>query len=121
MFYHLLNTNYHLVPVKMLRRQVRIVSRRKRRVYLQFLWWQLQIHIREIWIHPLNEDRIEKGEFYNLYPDLQHYPVKFFKFYWMSVSKFDFLLTKLAPRLRKKATNLRLPISPEQMFVLTLR
>ena len=77
--------------------------------------------IREIWIHPLNEDRIEKREFYNLYPDLRHYRAKFFQFYQMSVEKFDFLLTKLAPRLRKKSTNLRQPISPEQMLVLTLR
>ena len=101
--------------------QGRIISRRKRRILLLFLWWQLQIHIREIWIHPLNEDRIEKGEFYNLYPDLRHYPAKFFQLYQMSVAKFDFLLTKLAPRLRKKATNLRQPISLEQMLVLTLR
>ena len=55
------------------------------------------MHIREIWIHPLNKDRVEKGEFYNLYPDLRHYPAKFFQFYRMSVTKFDFLLTKLAP------------------------
>ena len=79
------------------------------------------MHIREIWIHTLNEDRIEKGKFYNLYLDLRHYPAKFFQFYQMSVKKFDFLLTKLAPQLRKKGTNLRQPISPEQMLVLTLR
>ena len=53
--------------------------------------------------------------------DLRHYPVKFFQFYQMSVSKFDFILTKLAQQLRKKATNLRQPISPEQILVLTLR
>ena len=81
----------------MLQRGVRTISRRKRRILLLLLWWQLQMHIREIWIHPLNEDRIEKGEFYNLYPDLRHYPAKFFQFYHMSVTKFDFLLTKLAP------------------------
>ena len=68
-------------------RQGRIVSQRKRRILL-FLWWQLQMHIREIWFHPLNEDRIEKGEFYNLYPNLRHYPTKFFQFYQMSVAKF---------------------------------
>ena len=79
------------------------------------------MNIREVWIHPLNEDRIEKGEFYMLYPDLRHYPSKFFQFYHMTVARFDFLLKKLAPRLRKKATNLRQPISPEQMLALTLR
>ena len=111
---------YLLELVKMLRRGVRTISQRKRR-FLLLLLWQLQMHIREIWIQPLNEDRIEKGEFYNLYPDLRHYPAKFFQVYRMSVTKFDFLLTKLAPHLRKKATNLRQPISSEQMLVLTLR
>ena len=64
---------------------------------------------------------MEKGEFYTLYPDLRHYPAKFFQFYRMSVTRFDLLLSKVAPRLRKKATNLRQQISPEQMLVLTLR
>ena len=36
------------------------------------------MNIREVWVHPLHEDRIEKGEFYTLYPDLRHYPLKFF-------------------------------------------
>ena len=69
------------------------------------LWWQLQLNIREVWIHPLNEERMEKGEFYTLYPDLRHYPAKFFQFYRMSVTRFDLLLGKVAPRLRRKATD----------------
>ena len=79
------------------------------------------MNIRELWVHPINEDRIEKGEFYTLYPDLRHYPSKFFQFYQMLVTKFDVLLSKLVPQLWKKATNLGQPISPEQMLVLTLR
>ena len=79
------------------------------------------MNIREVWIHPLNKDRMEKGEFYTLYPDLWHYPSKFFQFYQMTVARFDLLLRKLALRLRKKSTNFRQPISPEQMLVLTLR
>ena len=41
--------------------------------------------------------------------------------YSMTVARFDLLLQKLALRLRKKSTNFRQPISPEQMLVLTLR
>ena len=78
------------------------------------------MNIQEVWIHPLNDDRIGKGEFYTLYPDLRYYPSKFFQFYQMSVARFDLLL-RLALRLRKKSMNLRQPISAEQLLVLTLR
>ena len=36
-------------------------------------------------MHPLNDERVEKGEFYKLYPDLYHYPQKFFRMYHMNV------------------------------------
>ena len=111
MFSPLLNTNCCLVLVKMPKRNPRIVSQRKR-ILLLFLWWQLQMNTTEVWIHPLNEDRIEKGEFYTLYPDLRQYPVKFFQYYCMIVAQFDLLLWKLSPRLRKKSTNLRQPFFP---------
>ena len=83
----------------MLQMQGRIISQRKRRILLLFLWWQLQMNVREVWIHPLNKDRIKKGEFYTLYPDLRHYPAEFFQFYQMTVARF-LLLQKLAQRLR---------------------
>ena len=70
------------------------------------------------------ETSFERGQnhkFYTLCPYLQHYQAKFFQFYRMTVARFDLLLCKLALRLRKKATNLRQPVSPEQMLVLTLR
>ena len=73
-FCHLLTIKYRLVLVKMPRR---VISHRKQRIILILLWFQLQLNIREVWIHPLNEDRMEKGEFYTLYPDLCHYPSKF--------------------------------------------
>ena len=74
-----------------------------------------------MWVHPINELRLEKGEFYTLYPDLRHFPPKFFNMYRMSVPKFDALLTKLVPHLEKKWTIMREPLSPEQKLVITLR
>ena len=63
----------------------------------------------------------EKGEFYTLYPDLLHFPKKFFNMYHMTVAKFDTLLEKVEPVLHRQWTNMHEPISPEQKLVITLR
>ena len=56
-----------------------------------------------------------------LYQDLPHFPPRFFRMYRMGVQKFDELLDRLAPRLRKKVVNFCGIISPEQKLVLTFR
>ena len=76
---------------------------------------------REIWVHPLNTECEEKGEFYVLYPDLRHYHKRFFKTYRMSVECFDALLKLVGPHISKKYTNFRAPISAEQRLLVTLR
>ena len=76
---------------------------------------------RMMWIHPLNELRLDKGEFYTLYPDLRHFVPKFFNMCRMSVPKFDRLLRKISPLIEKKLTNMREQLSAEHKLVLTLR
>ena len=61
---------------------------------------------RMMWVHPLNELRLDKGEFYTLYLDLRHFAPKFFNMYRMSVPKFDRLLQKTSPLIEKKWTNI---------------
>ena len=80
----------------------------------------MNIAVREVWVHPMNDQRYQKGEFYHQYPDLRHYPKKFFLMYRMSAEQFDNLLERLEPWLRKKGSNFRASISPEQQLVLTL-
>ena len=82
---------------------------------------QMQFLIREVFVHPLNTTRTGKGEFYTLYPDLCHYPKKFFGVFRMDQNQFDNLLQKVAPWLLKQDTNYRASISPEQQLVVTLR
>ena len=82
---------------------------------------QMQTIYRDLWVHPLNDLRNEKGEFYTLYADLRHFNPRFFRMYRMSVQKFDMLLAMLTPRLRKKSVNTWLTISPEHQLVLTFR
>ena len=81
----------------------------------------MQLLPREVWVHPLNELREAKGEFYTLYPDLRHFPSQFFQLYHMSVAKFDNLLKMLTPWLKKNDVNFRSCISPEHQLVLTIR
>ena len=85
------------------------------------LFWLLQFQYvaRSMWVHPLNNLRFEKGEFYTYYPDLRHFPAKFFTMCRMNVAKFDNLLLRVAPHLTPKRTNWRHCISAEQKFVKT--
>ena len=82
---------------------------------------QMQFLIRKVWVHLLNTTRTGKGEFYTLYPDLWHYPKKFFGVFRMDRNKFDNLLQRVTPRLLKQDTNYQGSISPEPQLVVTLR
>ena len=62
-------------------RACRLAARQKLRMLFIYYMLQLQMVNREIWIHPLNEDRARKGEFFNLYCDQQYFKDKFFENY----------------------------------------
>ena len=80
----------------------------------------LDMQVRSLWVHPINNLRLEKGEFFLLYPDLRRYEDRFFQWYRMSTRKFDQLLGIVQNALTKKATNFRKPISPEEQLVITI-
>ena len=73
----------------------RVLIRRKRRLLMLFWLLQFQYVARSMWVHPLDNLRFEKGEFYTHYPDLRHFPAKFFTMYRMNVLKFDNLLLRI--------------------------
>ncbi|CAL9705130.1 unnamed protein product [Knipowitschia caucasica] len=75
---------------------------------------------RRYWVHPILRSRAERGE-YHLLTDLRGYPDRFKSTFRMSVAQFDALLTTLAPHIRKKTTNFRDPIGPEQRLAVCLR
>ena len=95
-------------------------EKKKARVLALLILLQLAEAQRQWWVHPLNNSRDEDSEFYHLYPQLRHWKNDFFAMYRMYPSKFDQLLAIIGPRLRKKTTNMREPISPEMKLVLTL-
>ena len=97
-----------------------LLQRRNRRILFVLLFLQLQEVQRRWWVHPINLLRKEKGEFYQMYPDLRHFNQKFTGMYRMNVEKFEELLKLVTPKLKKKWTYMREPISPEQQLIVTL-
>ena len=111
-------------------RKNRIISRKqccnvqkkhRLHLYMYFMLMQLQMVSREVWIHPLNEDRSRKGEFFTLYVDQRHFPDKFFENYRMTMQQFDEILHKIVPLIKKKNSNFRKAITREEKLSLTLR
>ena len=97
-----------------------LVQHRKRHLALIMMMHLLDIHVRSVWIHPINNLRFEKGEFFMLYRDLRKYEDRFFGWYRMSMKKFDELLGIVENALWKKCTKFREPISPEEQLVITI-
>ena len=92
----------------------------RRRVAIALMLVQLQLTTNHIWVHPMNNRRFEKGEFFVLYPDLRQFEDKFFNWFRMSIKKFDYLLKLIVRRIRKQDTNFREAISAEEQLVITL-
>ena len=108
--------------LRLLTRRARLRNERnKRRIIAVYFLLTLQYLERDFWVHPINENRYIKGEFYTLYQELRQYPEKFFRWYRMSMEQFDFLLGKLKPGLQKQNNNYRDSICAEERLVVTLR
>ena len=97
-----------------------MIQRRRRRLVLILMLHMMDLNVRRMWVHPINNLRFEKGEFFMLYPDLRKYEDKFFAWYRMSIRKFDQLLGIVQNSLRKQCTKFREPISAEEQLVITI-
>ena len=96
------------------------IQRRRRQLAIALMLVQLQLTTSRIWVHPMNNRRFEKGEFFILYPDLRQFEDKFFNWFRMSIQKFDNLLRLITRQIRKQDTNYREAISAEEQLVITL-
>ena len=97
-----------------------MIQRRRRRIAVALLLLQLNFNVRRMWVHPINNLRFEKGEYFVLYPDLRKYEDKFFNWYRMSTKKFDYLLKLIQRRIFRRNTNYREAISTEEQLIITL-
>ena len=125
LFYRFLNVNRQTIfPSKMAffskARRERFRKRKIRRALAAFALYQLECTTRKWWVHPLNEDRKEKSEYYNMTLDLRKFDDRFFGMYRLHVNQFDQLLEILKPELEKMHTNYREVLSAEERLIITL-
>jgi hypothetical protein len=73
------------------------------------------------WEHPIVAARTLEGAYYTLYGRLREDERKFFNYFRMSTSTFDYILDRLAPHLERQNTMMRESICPRQMIAGTLR
>ena len=74
----------------------------------------------DYWVHSINLDRPQKGEFHTQYVELRQFKDQFFEFYHMSPMQFDFILEKICPYIMKQHTNFREPVSAEEKLLITI-
>ena len=76
---------------------------------------------RKFWVKPIFRVKKLKGEFHTLIQDLKLFDSGyFFKHFRMSPTKFEELLSWVAPRIEKSSVRYEL-IAPEQHLCVTLR
>ena len=97
------------------------IQRRRRRVLLALALNELvNQSVRTMWVHPIYENREEHGEYFTLYREYRLYEDKFFRWYRMSVEKFDELFEMVEANLSRQGCNYREPVCAEEMLVITI-
>ena len=77
---------------------------------------------KRFWIKKLYAERLQKAEFHLLVRDLRlHDPEYFFKYFQMSRTKFDELLSFVSPVIGKQSTVMGNTISPSERLAVTLQ
>ena len=97
-----------------------MIQCRRRRLAVALLLLQLNFNVRRMWVHPINNLRFKKGEYFVLYRDLHSFEEKFFNWYRMPIKKFDYLLKMIQHRISKQNTNYREAICAEEQLVITI-
>lgn len=90
-------------------------------LYLLYLRRKKRSVLRQYWIHPIVEARYSEGAFYTLFSKLQNAPSKFFNYFRMSESTFNYLLIHLTNSIKKQDTHFRMAVGPKEMLAVTLR
>jgi hypothetical protein len=76
---------------------------------------------RKYWVHNVFRAREEEGEFHTIFRRLKDDGQNFFKYFRMSILKFENLKQLLQPEIERKNTQFRRSITPEERLALTLR
>ncbi|XP_017482455.1 PREDICTED: uncharacterized protein LOC108371411 isoform X2 [Rhagoletis zephyria] len=76
---------------------------------------------RRKWIHEINRDRKENGEFSTLMSQLRKDHIRFYKYFRMTIECFDEVLSIIKNEIQKADTHLRECIGPEERLAIALR
>ena len=76
---------------------------------------------KRLWVRKLYAERLQKGEFHLLVRDLRPHDHDFFKYFRMSPTVFEELLSFVSPIIVRQSTAMRDPISPSERLAVTLR
>jgi len=76
---------------------------------------------KRFWLHPLVSRRLLKGQFHKLYEDLCIHPKKFFRYFRMTSSSFDELLSMIRSKITYQNTVMRASLPPEERLAVTVR
>lgn len=73
------------------------------------------------WVHEINLERMEFGEFHTLMPQLRQDEKRFYLYFRMSSKNFDEILNLVNEDISKMDTNYREAISAEERLAIALR
>ena len=78
--------------------------------------------LRRKWVRKINIERLIKGEYHSLIAEMRMFDTEsFFKYFRMTPSRFDHLLSLIGTALYRKRTVMRSPVSPGERLAVTLR
>ncbi|XP_033945025.2 uncharacterized protein [Pseudochaenichthys georgianus] len=73
------------------------------------------------WVHPLNQQRRQQGDFHHLVAELRLDSQRHHQYFRMSAEQMDELLSLLGPELTRQSTHFRAAIEPKQRLAVALR
>ena len=87
--------------------------------FLESVPAKIGIRPRSYWIHPMNLKRPTDGEYVRVCLPLRKHPDKFFKYFRMSISTYDYIMENIEEDITKYSN--RPSVSPGERLAVTLR
>nr|XP_057926689.1 uncharacterized protein LOC131128123 [Doryrhamphus excisus] len=76
---------------------------------------------RRVWVRPINQQRREEGDYFNLVAELRLDKRRHQRYFRMSAEQMDHLLSLIGHELTRQSTNFRASIEPKQRLAVALR
>lgn len=101
-------------------RQIRVLLLHKKRLLLLIKKRQRKSTTRKYWVHPVNQRRNSHGLYANLVREIRAFGRYHHRYFRMTATHFDQILSLIAPAISGQDTTMRKAISPGLKLVITL-